>query len=222
MGDWRSAVATAALCLFLSPHVAAGAVLREARIEIAFTSARVCEVNAAFMVGAGEPVEVEHRLLLLEGAAVALSAADADAGLRPSAPPVAVGYSRSLLVKLPAAGVHTYSLHYQVSQPEAGAYRCPIWLPTTATDGRSHEIYIQVTLPAGAVPEGGGLPAFAWDDRQGVARTGHVPSFVRVPFHLAGETAGAGGVNVARLMDAIALTVVAIGSALFVWRRRRR
>ena len=58
-----------------------------------------------------------------------------------------------------------------------GAFRCPIWLPTTPADGRSRAVRLIATLPSGASPSGT-MPSFAWVDGTG---TGHArpPAGVR-------------------------------------------
>jgi hypothetical protein len=222
MAARRYAVVAALSCLLPGPPAAAEAVLREARLVVSFNSPTTCQVAADFTVDAadGSTGEVEHRVHVLEGASVTLT--DTEGGARVAGPPLVVGRSLALRLELEDPGVRAYGLRYQVAQPEAGAYRCPIWLPTTPTDGRSQEIWIHVNLPAGAVPVGGGLPALAWEGNRGTVRVAHVPAFVRVPFRLAGEPSGVAGFNVTRLMDAVAIGVLACGTALFAWRRRRR
>lgn len=209
-----------ALTVLLLPRPAAGDQLRDARIDVAFTASRQCEVSATFTVEVDGRADIEHRLLTLDDVAVTLRGVEGAA--RVTGPPGASGNSRPLILSVDSAGAHEYTLRYQVVQPEAGAYRCPLWLPTTPTDGRSLPVAIAVTLPGGAEAGGGSLPAFAWEAGLGQARVGHVPAFIRVPFRAAGESAGAGPLNVTRLMDLVAITVLACGTALFAWRRRRR
>jgi hypothetical protein len=110
----------------------------------------------------------------------------------------------------------TYALHYQVVQPAEGAFRCPLWLPTTPADGRSRAVRLTVTLPPGAQPSGT-MPAFSWQDGVGSATLGHLPAFVRVAYAADGEPAPW---SLARLMDGVSVGVLAVAS--LVWLRRAR
>ncbi|HEY0876429.1 MAG TPA: hypothetical protein VGD94_23345 [Vicinamibacterales bacterium] len=213
-GVW---LARAALCALLALHAATaeGAVLREARFDVVYTSPTDCEVNASFVVEG--TTTVEHRLIVGDSAVVTLrevgGTVAADGG------PVAVGASRSLTLRGAENGEQRYRLGYAVSNP-ASPYRCPLWLPTTPADGVSQEVVIGVALPAGVMPDGASLPAFDWEGRGGTAHLGHIPAFIRVPFRAEGSSRRF-SVGVNALMDGIAITVLAAGVTWFAWRRRR-
>jgi hypothetical protein len=59
-----------------------------------------------------------------------------------------------------------------------------------------------------------------WGAAEGVARLGHVPAFVRVPFHVGGQP-GPNEWNVSRLMDGTAVVLLVAGMVAFIWRKRR-
>ena len=194
---------------------AAAPVLRGAEVRIALSSPTSCAVGLSLTIDGG-PAMVEHRLERLDGATVRVTAVD---GAERIGELQDVGRTRALTLRPTTA---TYRIDYRVDQPEAGAYRCPIWLPTTPTDGRSRAVRITATLPAGVLPSGT-MPSFAWADGGGTAgpvgtvTLGHLPAFVRLPYAGAGATAPW---NVARLMDAITVSVLALASLL--WLRRSR
>ena len=214
----RFAIAAVSGFLLCVP-VEAAAVLREAAISVAFQTPILCEVDAAFTIDQPDGGAVEHRIQVLEGGTVDLSEIDGPMGV--SGRPATVGRTQSLVLRPTGDGPYMYRLRYRVTQPPDGAYRCPLWLPTTPADGRSRGIALSVSIPSGAVPGGGGLPPFSWLENQGTARLGHIPAFIRVPYSTAGDPAGAGP-GITRVMDATALMALACGSAVFLWRRRRR
>jgi hypothetical protein len=191
-----------------SPALGAPAVLRSAEVQIDMTAPTACAVVLTVAID-GVQGAVEHRLEMLDGATVtpvdSLSAA--------TDPPRDIGRTRALTVR-PAAP--SYSLRYRVTQPPSGAFRCPLWLPTTPTDGRSRAVRLRVQLPRGARPAGT-MPAFAWNAGVGTATLGHLPAFVRLPFEADGVPAPW---NLARLMDGVSLAVLAVASLIF-WRRTR-
>ncbi len=125
-----------------------------------------------------------------------------------------IGRTRSLVLR-PAQP--SYAFRYRAEQSEDRAYRCPMWLPTVATDGTSRTVRLGVDLPSSVVPAGS-MPAFTWTGTHGSATLGHVPAFVRVPYASPGE---ARALDIAQVMDAAAIVVFAGASALWVWRRRR-
>ncbi len=204
----RAALACLAAVLGARPAPAAPAVLRSADAQIAVTSPTTCEVHLALSVD-GIPGVLEHRLEVLEGAdAVVLELVDAAAD-----PPRQVGRTLALMVR-PASS--TYSLRYRVTQPPAGAFRCPLWLPTAPADGRSRTVRLTATLPSGARPSGT-MPSFSWSGPVGTATLGHLPAFVRLPY---GTEDQAAPWNLARMMDGLAVGVLVIASLL--WLRRTR
>lgn len=208
---------TLALALALMAGMAEGAVLREAAFDVVFTSPSHCQVTASFAIEEAE--EIEHRLVVREGAEPTLIGIDGTVASDDD--PARSGGALSLRLRGSAPGDQHYRLRYEVSRSSA-EYRCPLWLPTIPTDGRSQEVTIRVSLPAGAERAGGTLPAFSWEGERGMVRLSHVPAFVRVPFGMAGAPAGLAGLDTSRLMDAIAIIALVGASALFAWRRRRR
>lgn len=196
---------TAAL---LSVALAVVPVLTGADARIAILSPTVCEVRLAVTIDGAE--DVEHRLEVLEGAVVRdLSVRGAVA-----APPRVVGRTQALDVRPQAAA---YELSYRVEQPPAGAFRCPLWLPTTPADGRSRAVRLAVSLPPGAEPSGT-MPAFTWSDGVGTTTLGHLPAFVRIPYAADG---GSAPWNLARLMDGVSIGVLVVASLLWLLRSRR-
>ncbi len=152
--------------------------------------------------------EIEHRV-----EALAIDLVDVQ-GAAPVGEPRTIGRTRSLVLRPTAA---SYELRYRATQSDERAYRCPMWLPTTPTDGISRTVRFLVDVPASATP-GGSMPAMAWTGTRGTTTLGHVPAFVRVPFALGGDPPGW---DVARVMDAAAVVVFAGASGLWIWRRRR-
>jgi hypothetical protein len=197
-----------ALAFVVSADAAGPPVLRSATAAIAITSPTSCEVTLTLTVD--NATEVEHRVEIVEGASLVLSEIS---GAAPAAEPRTIGRTRALFV---APQRPDYVLRYHVDQPADWAYRCPLWLPTTPTDGRSREVHITVSLPPGATPVGT-MPAFAWSGREGSATLAHLPAFVRVPYSTPGQPAPW---NIARLMDI--LTVFVLVAATGVWARRQR
>jgi hypothetical protein len=191
------------------PALAAPAVLRSADVQIEMTAPTACAVVLTVAIDSVQG-PVEHRLEMLDGATVtpvdSLSAA--------TDPPRDIGRTRALIVR---PGCPSYSLRYRVTQPPSAAFRCPLWLPTTPTDGRSRAVRIRVQLPGGAQPSGT-MPAFTWQDGVGTATLGHLPAFVRVPYAADGVTAPW---NLARLMDGVSVGVLVVASALWLLRNRR-
>ena len=185
----------------------AAPVLRSAEVRIALASPTSCEVRLSLTID-GRPATVEHRLERLDGASVSVTAVD---GAERIGELQDIGRTRALTLRPTGA---TYRIDYRVDQPEAGAFRCPIWLPTTPADGRSRAVRLIATLPSGASPSGT-MPSLAWVDGTGTATLGHLPAFVRLPFAGGGTTAPW---NVARLMDAATVSILVLASLL--WLRR--
>jgi hypothetical protein len=125
-----------------------------------------------------------------------------------------------LAIRFANAGSHRYEVRYRVTHPEAWAYRCPVWLPAIAADGRSRNVSIEVTLPPAARPAGGAFPAFEWQNGAGRAILGHLPAFVRVPYAVPGHPPPTAH-NVGRIMDLAAIGILLVGTAFWATRRRR-
>jgi hypothetical protein len=196
---------TAAL---LAAGLAVVPVLTGADARVAILSPTVCEVRLAVTVDGA--AEIEHRLEVLEGAVVGdLTVRGAEVSAVRT-----VGRTQAVHVRPQTAA---YELSYRVEQPPAGRFRCPLWLPTTPTDGRSRAVRIRVQVPGGARPSGT-MPAFTWQDGIGTTTLGHLPAFVRVPYAADGVSAPW---NLARLMDGVSVGVLVAASLLWLLRGRR-
>jgi hypothetical protein len=219
----RSALAalSAVCCLLPSPVLGQSpAVLRQADVRIALTSANACDVTADLTIESKSRVEVIHRLQLFEGARAELggvSGAGKQAGV-----PRLEGRTMVLGVALDPSASGPYTIRYRVTQPDEWSYRCPIWVPVTPTDGRVGAVRLQIDVPPGTVPTRGSFPAFTWTQSQpGTASIGHVPAFVRVPFMAAGHDPGWWArQDLATLTDTTAIAVLVIGTVIWVWRAR--
>ncbi len=209
----RAARSIGMLAVLLAASAApsdAAPVLRGAEVRIALASPTSCEVRLSLTIDGG-PTTVEHRLERLDGASVSVTAVD---GAERIGELQDVGRTLALTLRPTAA---TYRIDYRVDQPEAGAFRCPIWLPTTPADGRSRAVRLIATLPSGASASGT-MPSFAWAETEArLAR--HAAATCRrssrLPFAGGGTTAPW---NVARLMDAATVSVLVLASLL--WLRR--
>ena len=125
-----------------------------------------------------------------------------------------IGRTQSLVLRPRSA---SYEFRYRARQPAGREYRCPVWLPAVAADGRSRAVRIQVDLPTASV-HGEAMPAFNWSGSHGSTSLGSLPAFVRVAYAAEGASPGWG---VGQVMDGLAIGVFAGASALWVWRRRR-
>ena len=222
-GGARSALAALVICGCVLSAPALGqsaAVLRRADVRVTLTSAHSCDVTADFTIESKSRIDVIHRLQLFEGARaelVGVSGAGKEAGI-----PRQEGRTMVLGIAVEPAVPGPYSIRYKVTQPDEWQYRCPIWLPSTPTDGQTGSVRLQVDVPPGTVPTRGSFPAFNWSQsQQGTARIGHVPAFVRVPFLEAGHDPGWWArQDLASLTDATAIAVLVIGTVIWVWRSR--
>jgi hypothetical protein len=205
-----AAVAGLAAVLGAGPVLAAPAVLRDAEARVTVTAPTACEVDLSVSID-GSPAVVEHRLEVLAGATVVVVGTP---GAASSEAPRTVGRTQVLTLRPDSA---TYAVRYRVTQPPAGAFRCPLWLPTTPADGRSRAVRLTVTLPPGARPSGT-MPSFKWAGPVGTATLGHLPAFVRLPYGTAGMPAPW---NLARAMDGVSAGVLVLASLLW-WRQSRR
>jgi hypothetical protein len=183
-------------------------VLRSADVTIGFVSPTSCEVSATLAVEGA--ADVEHRIHAPDGTAIdLLDVVDA----RGADPVRIVEATQALRVSV---ANRAYTLRYRVRQPADRAFRCPIWLPTVATDGVSRPVRISVVLPDAMAP-GASMPAFAWNGTRGTVTLGHVPAFVRVPYGSATEVRVW---DTGRIMDAAAIVIFVAASAFWAWRRR--
>jgi hypothetical protein len=199
----------AAGVLFASTSVAAAPVVRSADIKITVTSPRSCDVTMVLAIDGG--ADIDHRIETFDGTRIELVAVR---GARHVGDVRTIGRTQSLVLQ-PEAG--SYEFSYHAVQPADREYRCPIWLPAVPTDGRSRAVHLDIDVPATATP-GASMPAFTWTGAHGTATLGHIPAIVRIPYALPGEARG-WGINA--IVDALAVTVFAVASAIWVWRARR-
>ena len=194
-------------------------VLRRADVRVALTSAHSCDVTADFTIESKSRIDVVHHLQLFEGARAEL--VDVRGAGKETGIPRLEGRTMVLGITVEPAAQASYSIRYRVTQPDEWQYRCPIWLPSTPTDGQAGSVRLDVEVPPGTVPTRGSFPAFSWSERQGAARIGHVPAFVRVPFLEAGHDPGWWArQDLASLTDTTAIAVLVIGTVIWVWRSR--
>ena len=221
-GGARLALAVLVLCCLLpaSSFGQTAAVLRRANLRVAFTASHTCDVAADFTVESTSRIEVIHRLQLFEGARaelVGVTGAGKEAGV-----PRIEGRTMVLAVAIDPAASGAYTIRYHVVQPDQWQYRCPIWLPSTPTNGQAGAVRLQIDVPPGTASTRGSFPAFSWtSNHQGTAAIGHVPAFVRVPFLEAGHDPGWWArQDLASLTDTTAIAVLVIGTVIWVWRSR--
>jgi hypothetical protein len=208
MAGLRS-VLTAACVLSAYAAAIAAPVLRSADLQITVTSPTSCDVAMALAVEGVS--EIEHRIEAFEGSHIELIGIR---GARQVGDVRAIGRTQSLVLRPDQAA---YGFHYRVVQPAPRLHRCPIWLPTVPTEGRSRPVRLQIDLPPATVA-GSSMPAFTWTGVHGAATLGHLPAFVRVPYTRAGEARHWG---IGPVMDALAIAAFAAATAVWTWRVRR-
>ncbi len=219
----RSAFAAlvAVCCMLPTPSRAQPpAMLRQADVRVLLTSPNACDVTSNLTVEAKSRIEVIHRLQLFEGARAELIGVSG-AGKAAAAPRMD-GRTMVLAVALDPSTPGPYTIRYRVTQPDEWSYRCPLWVPTTPTDGQAGAVRLQIDVPSGTVPTRGSFPAFTWSsNHQGTAMIGHVPAFVRVPFLAAGHDPGWWArQDLATITDTTAIVVLVVGTLIWVWRAR--
>lgn len=191
----------------VTPVASAAPLLAGAEVRVAFLSPTSCTVDLAVTVEGTE--KVEHRVEIAEGSRVTLLDVR---GATPLGDSRDVGRTRSLVVR---PQMTTYTLRYEVEQPEHRAFRCPLWIPTVAADGLSRDVHLAVRIPVGATAAGT-MPAFTWTGEEGTSTIGHLPAFVRVPFGMPGTPMP---MNVAGVMDIVSIATLL--AATVAWARRR-
>jgi len=202
-------VMIAGCVLSASAGTVAAPVLRSADLQITITSPTSCEVALGLIVDG--VAEIEHRIEAFEGSRVEIIGIR---GAHQVGEVRAIGRTQSLVLRPDQAA---YGFRYRAVQPAPRLHRCPIWLPTVPTDGRSRTVQMQIDLPPATVV-GSSMPAFAWTGVHGAATLGHVPAFVRVPYTQAGE---ARQWAIGPVMDALAMAAFALATAVWTWRVRR-
>ena len=213
---FHAAVILALRCTLIAACVLSGIsaaiatpVLRSADLQITVTSPTSCEVSMALVVEGVS--EVEHRIETFEGSRIELVGIR---GARQVGDVRAIGRTQSLVLRPDQAA---YGFRYRAVQPAPRAHRCPIWLPTTPTDGRSRPVRLGIDLPP-ATAAGPSMPAFTWTGAHGATTLGHLPAVVRVPYTREGEPRAWG---IGSVMDALAIAAFAAATAVWTWRVRR-
>ena len=203
--------AVCALVLVWTGHAAPAAaaqVLRSAEVAVTMPSPTSCQVMMTLVVDGG--TAVDHRIESPDGTTIEGVRVQ---GAQASGAPRSVGSTQSMVLT-PAQS--PYTLSYSVQQ-STRPYRCPLWIPTTPTDGVSRAVRIQVELPASVTP-GSTMPRFTWNRTTGTAALAHLPAFVFMPYAAPGESPGW---NVSAVMDTSAVSVFVVASAIWLWRRRQ-
>lgn len=195
----------------MSDGSTAAPVLRAADVNVDLTTPRSCGVTMSLRVEGA--AEIDHRVDAGSPANAAGIELLTVEGARQVGPLSAVGRTQSLLLHPEAA---TYRIHYRAQLRGDGEARCPLWLPTVPTDGLARAVTIAVELPPGSTSSDS-MPMLEWTGAHGAVRLGHLPSFVQVSHRPAGT---ASAWSMAAVMDATAIILLAVGSALWVWRRR--
>ncbi len=205
----RVRLLAAVLAVLAAAPAVAAPLLRSVEVRIDLQTPTSCVVELRLRVEGASAIE--HRLAHAEGTETRLldvvgAAADGE--------PRRIGRTLALIVR-PAAP--DYTVRYAVDWPERGGARCPLWIPTVATDGQSRAVQVIVSIPAGTVA-GETLPALTWNGTEGSAQLGHLPVFVHVPITASGSPAPT---SVARLMDSIAVGTLVLTTLAWAARRRR-
>lgn len=195
--------------LMASSALLAAPVVRSADIRITVTSPTACDVTMVLAIEGG--AEIDHRIETFEATRIELAAVR---GARHVGEVRTIGRTQSLVLRPETA---SYELSYRVVQPADREHRCPIWVPSVPTDGRSRPVRLEVDLPVAATP-GASMPGFTWTGAHGTATLGHIPAIARIPYSSPGESRG-WGINA--MMDALAIAVFAVASAIWTWRARR-
>jgi hypothetical protein len=196
-------------CALSASAAIAAPVLQSADLQITITSPTSCDVVVALTVDGVS--EIEHRIEAFEGSRIELVGIR---GARQVGDVRTIGVTQSLLLRPDQAA---YGFHYRAVQSAPRQHRCPIWLPTVPTEGRSRTVRLQIDLPPAAVA-GSSMPALTWTGAHGVATLGNLPAFVRVPYARAGE---ARQWAIGRVMDALAIAAFATAAAVWTWRLRQ-
>lgn len=199
------------------PAVSATPVLRAADARIVISSRTSCDVRLSVTIDGA--TEVEHRLAIARGDGRQLVNLE-DARL--VEPIRDLGATLSLRLRPTGASyVLSYSVQHQeplrIGFLDPVRDRCPIWLPTIPTDGRSREVRMTIELPPGNTA-GATMPAFTWNGTVGTATLGHLPSIVRVPYAGSGEAVPW---SLPGAIDTLAIGTFAAATAAWIWRVRR-
>jgi hypothetical protein len=199
------------------PALSATPVLRAADARIIIASRTSCDVRLSVTIDGAR--EVEHRLAIAAGDRRQFLNVEGATLVEPIRD---VGATMSLRLRpTDASYVLSYSVQHQeplrIGFLDPVRDRCPIWLPTIPTDGRSRAVRMTIELPPGNTA-GATMPAFTWNGTVGTATLGHLPSIVRVPYAANGEAAPW---SLPRAIDTLAIGTFAAATAAWLWRVRR-
>jgi hypothetical protein len=181
-------------------------VLQSANVQITVDSDRSCVVTMSLNVAGAR--EVEHRIERFEGSRIELMETH---GARPIGGISTIGRTQSLVLRPDG---QAYSFRYRA---DSVSDRCPLWLPTVATDGRSRDVHLSMDLPAGAVAYDS-MPTLAWAGGHGEVALRHLPAIVRVAYS---DGSAARGRSVTSVMDTLTIGIFVAATALWMWRMRR-
>ena len=214
----RSLAAIAMIAMVTAhPTLSATPALRAADARVIIASRTSCDVRLSVTIDGA--TEVEHRLARTDGDGRQLVNLE---GARLVEPIRDVGATSSLRLR-PTGTSYTLSYSVQHQEPlrigflDPARDRCPIWLPTIPTDGRSRAVRMTIELPPGSTA-GATMPAFTWNGTVGTALLGHLPSIVRVPYAANGEAVPW---SLPRAIDTLAIGTFAAATAAWIWRVRR-
>jgi len=218
---WRTcslAIGTLAAWLVTARALDA-AVLRSADVVVSIRSPRTCAVVVSFELETSKVDAIDHRLMLNDGTTVEnIAVTGATAG-----PLHRVGTTLSLPISFDRPGPQRYFVHYEAGQAETWAGRCPVWVPSAATDGLGRVVRLTVALQEGARRLSDQFPAFKWDSGRGVVSLRHVPAFLYVPTVTAGEPPSwREAIGLRRVVDVMAIVFVVVASLIWAGQRGRR
>lgn len=195
--------------------------LRDVHATVRFVSNTHCEVTLRASVDGEGIVRVSHHV------ALPVAAGDVNAAPVPSDPVIGGGAlvevrrqadALAFDVDVPT-GSERRSRSYEVALDIRGIREgtCPLPVPSIPAPGTPGSVTLEVSWPSTADIPAGAFPSVTWNGRDGSARLGHVPAFVRV---FAGRTRWLG--HVAHLLDGTAITGVGVASIVWLRRRQRR
>jgi hypothetical protein len=217
----KTLVAAVMVCGVAATATAATAnqpTLRDARVVIVVSS-DACDVTSHFAVDAVEPVAIDHRVMLAGRAEppefVVLGALAGQTST--------VGHTASLPVSLTGMGRNEYTVRYRVTPYAPRLDRCPLLVPSVATDGLSRTVTIAVEVPHGTTRLPGEFPALTWESDVGRVTLGHMPAFVRVPIAAAGDrVTSIDTLDVRRAIDIAAALTIGVATLAWVALRKPR
>lgn len=195
----------------MSAGSTAAPVLRAADVTVNLTTPSVCDVTMSLRVEGA--AEIDHRVDTgSSGSASGIELIEVE-GARQVGASGTIGRTQSLVLQ-PAEAA--YRIHYRAPVRGDGSTRCPLWIPTIPTDGQSRAVTLTVELPAGSTASDS-MPMLQWAGPRGHVILGHLPSFVEVSH---GPLGTARGWSTAQTMDALTVAIIAVATALWIWRRR--